>query len=363
MIAFAALAACTKDNPKDRTVKARPGNYFETAVSATEIGSEGGRLTVKVESNVKWTAEADELLKLDVVAGSGDGTVEIQVPANYSFEQRVCALTLSTSAELDAEGPEMSVFGRTDRFEIRQAAADVIFRVDASELKVSAPVTGVKVMLYENVGYELTCLSELLECKVVDIDDSVHELRFSFPVNEGSEAREYKALVRPLREDLGLEPIELTVIHKANITLILDCTDAGNFRYNDGSAIVPLPTTTHNQDFVTGDFWLKDHPEYLFNGSVKCWSNTLDGAKNSPVRMPRIPGYQLSIVSITYSHASSTRTYNLTDGTNILGTAKANKTLQGKIEIDPSKASGDDRYLVCTGEMCCQFILTYVSEE
>lgn len=149
--------------------------------------------------------------------------------------------------------------------------------------------------------------------------------------------------------------------------LVLDCTNAGNFRYGEGDGTA-LPardnkvTGTYNR--VETDFWLNGYKDYLFHGTVSRWnSNNLNAAAKSPVKLPTIAGFTLTEVNITYAYHTDERTYSITDGTNtILGDpVRRMRATTGETKIDLSAAVSDspDRYLVCSGEMGVKFILTY----
>ncbi len=142
--------------------------------------------------------------------------------------------------------------------------------------------------------------------------------------------------------------------------IVLDCTNAGNFRYGEGDGTA-LP---NRGSTVETDFWLIGYKDYLFHGTVARWSsNNLNAAAKSPVKLPTIAGFTLTEVNITYAYHTDERTYSITDGTNtILGDpVRRMRATTGETKIDLSAAVSDspDRYLVCSGEMGVKFILTY----
>ena len=137
---------------------------------------------------------------------------------------------------------------------------------------------------------------------------------------------------------------------------MLDCTNAGNFRYGEGDGTA-LP---NRGSTVETDFWLIGYKDYLFHGTVARWSSNNLNAK-SPVKLPTIAGFTLTEVNITYAHHSDERTYSITDGTKTLGSVLRGNSTTGETKIDLSAAVSDssDRYLVCSKEMGVKFILTY----
>ena len=149
--------------------------------------------------------------------------------------------------------------------------------------------------------------------------------------------------------------------------IIIDCTNAGKFVHEvDGSPVALTARTSSIYSTVNTafDFWLTGKEEYVFNGAVTNWSpNHLGAASNSPVKLPFISGYILKEVDITSVKHSSNRTYKVTDGTNDLGSITRNSSTTEETKIDLTNPSTspetNDRYLVCTGEMGCRFILTY----
>lgn len=148
--------------------------------------------------------------------------------------------------------------------------------------------------------------------------------------------------------------------------IVLDCTNATNFYYNDGTEDVKLPTTKHGENFTTCDFWLNGYKDYKFHGSVKVWQNSLN-ALNSYVKLPLIPEYKLKEVNVTYSHPTTDRTYTITDGpssgANTLGSCKRKQDTTTETKIDLTNPlvtpESDERYLYCSAEMAVRFILTY----
>lgn len=153
--------------------------------------------------------------------------------------------------------------------------------------------------------------------------------------------------------------------------IVINCTDASQFVDGDGNALVSRSATIYN-DTVTSafDFWLDGKPEYVFNGQVSQWNKTLSAKSKTLVKLPKISGYVLKEVNITYSYSTSDRDYIVTDGTEDtavdppyaqLGkvTRKRDTTDETKIDLSGVTASSDERYLTCPSEMCGKFILTY----
>lgn len=153
--------------------------------------------------------------------------------------------------------------------------------------------------------------------------------------------------------------------------IVLDCTDANKFFYNNGDEDVKLPvannsTSKHGENFTTCEFWLNGYKDYKFQGSVKIWSNTLN-AKNSYIKLPLISEYKLKEVNVTYSHPTADRTYSITDGpssdANTLGSCKRKQATTTETKIDLTNPlvtpKSNERYLYCPAEMGVKFILTY----
>ena len=152
--------------------------------------------------------------------------------------------------------------------------------------------------------------------------------------------------------------------------IVIDCTDASQFVDGSGNSLATRSSSIYNTVTSAFDFWLSGKPEYVFNGQVSNWSKTLSAKSKTLVKLPKISGYVLTEVNITYSHASSDRTYIITDGSadaevdppyTQLGKVKRNSgtTTETKIDLTGVTASGDERYLTSPGEMCGKFILTY----
>lgn len=152
--------------------------------------------------------------------------------------------------------------------------------------------------------------------------------------------------------------------------IVIDCTDASQFVDGSGNSLATRSASIYNTVTSAFDFWLSSKPEYVFNGQVSNWSKTLSAKSKTLVKLPKISGYVLKEVNITFSYSSSDRTYIITDGTadaNVdpaytqLGKVKRNSatTEETKIDLTGVTASSDERYLTSPGEMCGRFILTY----
>jgi len=367
--ACVAAVSCVKDNPKAGTIKAKSYNYFDASPSASDVSADGGTIVLDVKTNVSWKLTVAEGLVPDVTEGKGRDSVYIEVPANMSFDARSFAYSISTEEELDVDDPQKwTEYGKTLNFSVAQAGVLPKFSVDTDSLSVASAAVSAKITLTENVGYEVLCQSEGLSCQVEDDPANVfiHYLTFSFPANKTENPVLYRAVINPKSQPTSsIQAISLVIRQGAYIQRVLDCTNAASFRYDNAGTPTAFPTTSHGQDFVTGDFWLNGYEQYIFNGSVKNWGGTLNAAKNSPVLLPSIPGFVLVEVNVTYSKASADRVYKVTDGTKDLGscTRNASTTTETKIDLSTSASTPGSRYLVCTSEMCLKFKLTYVSIE
>ena len=165
---------------------------------------------------------------------------------------------------------------------------------------------------------------------------------------------------------------KLQLVFKSGLPLMetieLDCTDASKFRYSDGALPVrnnKIPTTSGN---VECDFWLNGFESYLFHGTVGQWNKTLNAQKKVAVKLPLIPHYKLSEVYIAGVNNSENKTYNVTDGTNTLGTATVNKDgvtnpATATITLTDEYSTEKNYYLQCTAEMAVQFKLTYTLQK
>lgn len=148
-------------------------------------------------------------------------------------------------------------------------------------------------------------------------------------------------------------------------TIELDCTDASKFRYNNGESVVGLVVRTSN---VECDFWLNGFESYVFHGTVGQWNKTLNAQNKVAVKLPLIPHYKLTEVYIAGVNNSDNKIYNVTDGTNTLGTATVNKDgvtnpATATISLTDDYSSEKDYYLVCTSEMAVKFKLTYTLQK
>lgn len=161
----------------------------------------------------------------------------------------------------------------------------------------------------------------------------------------------------------GSEPEEPTEI-------VINCNDASQFVDGNGNPLAARSSSIYETVTSAFDFWLNGKPEYVFNGQVSQWNKTLSAKSKTLVKLPKISGYVLKEVNITYSYADKDRTYIVTDGTadtevdppyTQLGKVKRKKdtTDETKIDLTGVAASTDERYLTSPGEMCGKFILTY----
>lgn len=152
--------------------------------------------------------------------------------------------------------------------------------------------------------------------------------------------------------------------------IVIDCTDASQFVDGSGNSLATRSSSIYNTVTSAFDFWLSGKPEYVFNGQVSNWSKTLSAKSKTLVKLPKISGYVLKEVNITFSYSSSNRTYIITDGSEDstkdpaytqLGKVVRNSstTEETKIDLTGVTASSDERYLTSPGEMCGRFILTY----
>lgn len=152
--------------------------------------------------------------------------------------------------------------------------------------------------------------------------------------------------------------------------VVIDCTTASQFVDGSGNSLATRSASIYNTVTSAFDFWLSGKPEYVFNGQVSNWSNTLSAKSGTLVKLPKISGYVLKEVNITFSYSGSDRTYIITDGTEDstknpaytqLGKVVRNSstTEETKIDLTGVTASSDERYLTCSIEMCVRFILTY----
>ena len=152
--------------------------------------------------------------------------------------------------------------------------------------------------------------------------------------------------------------------------IVIDCTDASLYVDGNGNALATRTNSIYDTVTSAFDFWISGKPEYVFNGQVSQWNKTLSAKSKTLVKLPKISGYVLKEVNITYSNASGDRTYIITDGTadasvdpqyTQLGQTKRKSTTTGETKIDLTgvTASSDERYLTSPGEMCGKFILTY----
>ena len=165
-----------------------------------------------------------------------------------------------------------------------------------------------------------------------------------------------KAFENPLDKDLTFE-----TTHEP---IILDCTNASNFRYGNPATELVARTGTIYDNTVTApfDFWLDDKPEYVFNGQVTKWSNHLGFKSNTLVQLPNIAGYTLTSLTITSQYSSKNPAYRLSDGTDNLVSWSMDKTqLPHTLDISayPQTSTSPNRYLTASGEGNIKFTLRY----
>lgn len=369
---FAAVS-CVRDNPKADTVKAKTYNYFSAVASYDGLSAEGGTIRLDVNSNVSWKIATDKALVPAVKEGYGKVSVDIAVPENTSFLERRYAFSVSTEEELDVDDPQQwTEFGRTIDFECIQPGITAKFYVDKSNVKVSALETSATVILTENVGFDLVCETAGMSCKVTDDPQSEfrHFLEFSFPANTEETPVTYYATITPKDQSLPeITPVTVAVTQSAYKLFVLDCSNADNFRYNNKGSKEQLPARASSRVYCDGEFWLDGKEDYKFEGKVYRWSKTLatdDKASGLQVKLPQVDGYVLSGVDVTYSYATSNRTYSIVDadGESYGSCTRTRSTTDPTaISLSVSEVSGKVLYLKSDSEMCLQFSLTYVSVE
>ena len=367
LILLPALLACTVEDPKDSTPKAKSYNYFSASASAAEVGADGGTVFLLVNSNVPWQISADRGLAPDVREGSGNGFVNITVSENPSFDTRSFSYSVSTEEELDVDDPEQwTVFGRKLDFRLVQAGMEKKFQVDKALFDLPASSVSASLVLTTNLDYQIRLAEEGLVFETVDDGPLRHLINFSFPANRNPETVTYHAEIVP--EDESLQPIQIVITQAAFKILVLEFTNAANFRYvNAAGDTLSLPARTNSiyPTLQAVDFWLKGKEEYVFNGAVANWAKTLSAARNTPVKLPSVDGYVLGEVDVTYSYSTSSRTYSVVDSEGkVLGScsrtrADSDSGTVTKIDLTGLVAVGTELSLVCNSEMCVQFILTY----
>lgn len=165
---------------------------------------------------------------------------------------------------------------------------------------------------------------------------------------------------------------------KGNI--VLDCTDASKFRYgNPATGLVTRTNTIYDPKqggtvLEPFDFWLEGYEDYVFHGQVTKWTGAnppcLSGVSSSngdpKIKLPKIDGYVLASVQITYSHPKDNRTLSVTDGTNNTFASCTMKRGDAPVTLNLTNPAftpaSDDRYLAYTAELGAKFILTYMPE-
>ena len=147
--------------------------------------------------------------------------------------------------------------------------------------------------------------------------------------------------------------------------IVLDCTDARNFRWSGGNGSLyarkdsNIPTTAF-------DFWLDGQPNYIFNGIVYNWQNHLGFTSGTVIQLPNITGYTLVEMSVTSQYSSQSPNYKITDGTTTLASASINKTTSTfpvvfDVSAHPQTSASPNRYLTVAGEGNIKFTLRYTT--
>ena len=202
-------------------------------------------------------------------------------------------------------------------------------------------------------------LSAGLTLEIEKLGDLVATRTIDAPiVLNRSKIREFQA---PIDHDLEFV--------KGNI--VLDCTDASKFRYGNPATGLVARTNTIYTTTVTSpfDFWLEGSEDYKFYGQVTNWSGNLSGVSSSngdpKIKLPKIDGYVLASVQITYSHSKDNRTYSVTDGTNTFASCSM-KRVDAAVTLNVANPAftpaSDDRYLAYSSELGAKFILTYMPD-
>lgn len=142
--------------------------------------------------------------------------------------------------------------------------------------------------------------------------------------------------------------------------IVLDCTDAAKFRYDNGGTLKALPWRNSTTPF-DGDFWLPGNETYIFNGAARQWDNYLNASKGNSIKMPEISGYVLKEFFITSQRASTNRKYSITDGENTLSESTWTVGTTTEIKFDLSETTPGDRYIACDSELGIKFKLTYTA--
>lgn len=376
--------SCAKDNPMKDTIKAKSYNYFEASASASDVDADGGQIVLEVNANVPWKLTLDKDLTADVSEGDESATVIIDVPENFSFSPRNFAYSVSTEEELDVDDPQQwTEFGRKLDFSIAQPGVQAKFSVDTDSLSVNSMVVSATFTLTENVGYEVTCITEGLTCKVTDDPQNPDKryLKFSFPSNASDSPVLYRAVISPESQPSGqIAPISIVIRQAAYKLLVIDFTTVGasTFKYDNGGEVSNLPRRSDPCIASGTDFWAASYPDYLFNGAVRFWSTgggCLNFLKDTYVRFPRIAGYKLLKITDFKVLHSAGRNYKITSApadTYAKGTPVAGGEEQVLASGDASLASfiltdeydaDKDYYIVCNNEAGIRFKLTYVSVE
>lgn len=152
--------------------------------------------------------------------------------------------------------------------------------------------------------------------------------------------------------------------------IVIECLDFSQVVNGDGNGLQTRTSSIYSTVTEAFDFWFPANPQYVFNGQVSQWSKSLSAKSKTLVKLPKISGYVLTEVNITYSHPNDDRSYIVTDGTADteqdppyvqLGKVKRKRetAVETKIDLTGVAASTDERYLTSPGEMGGKFILTY----
>ena len=211
---------------------------------------------------------------------------------------------------------------------------------------------------FTSTGYYFSVLPQTLtngfEITLTRKDGKVAQRKITSPIQLNRSV--IKEITTPIDDGLTYSTEESS----SHEDIVIGFTTASVFRYNPAGTEVSLPGRKSWGD-TAFDFWISGKPQYVFNGKVGNWSNTLNALGNSPVKLPSIENYYLKEVDITYSYPTDSRTFKVTDGINDLGNSvdrMRSTTDETKIDLSAYTSAGD-RYLVCSGEMGARFSLTY----
>lgn len=158
--------------------------------------------------------------------------------------------------------------------------------------------------------------------------------------------------------------------------LTIDCTTVGatTFKYDKDGKTSDLSTRVSGATYDVIDFWAASHPDHLFNGAVRYWSNNGGGLNfkaHTYVRFPLIPGYKLSKITDFAVVPTSVRKHIITSESTAEKYSDAQPVEGGeekgvKYGDDPvsfiltdSYDAGKNYYIVCNSETGIRFKLTY----